>query len=323
MTEDTTTRAGHRRRHQRLDRITLTGLSAYGHHGVLAEEREAGQQFSIDVTLHVDVSAAAAGDDLRRTVNYAEVAEDVVDVITGPPVDLIETVAVMVAERVLARDGVAAVDVTVHKPYAPIPVPFSDVTVHVHRRADEATPGPAAGGQDSDREAREIVIALGANLGDTRQTLHDAVTELDRHPRVDVAAVSPLLRSTAVLEPGASPQPDYLNAVVVVSTDLPPREVLALCQGIELGHGRRRTERWGARTLDLDIIAAGELRSQEVDLVIPHPRAHERPFVLAPWARLDPGAVLPGHGPVADLPAAGDDDLHWVADDWWAREADR
>ncbi|MEE6281970.1 2-amino-4-hydroxy-6-hydroxymethyldihydropteridine diphosphokinase [Georgenia sp. MJ170] len=292
-----------------LDRITVTRISAFGYHGVLAEEREAGQQFGVDVTLHLDVAAAAAGDDLTRTVNYADVASDVVAVITGPPVDLIETVAVAIADRALAYDGVVAVDVTVHKPYAPIPVPFDDVTVQVHRRARQ------------DR-TREVVVALGANLGDARQTLHNAVTELDRHARVAVSAVSPLLRSTAVVLPGSPPQPDYLNAVAALSTDLPPRELLALCQGIELGHGRRRTTRWAPRTLDIDIIASGDLRRDDDDLVIPHPRAHERPFVIAPWLRLDPAAVLPGHGPVAGLPAASGEGLEWLTGTWWSREAE-
>ena len=192
--DDTRTGAGPHsgRRRRRLDRISLTGISAFGHHGVLPEEREAGQQFNVDVTLHLDVSAAAAADDLDRTVNYADVAQDVVDVITGPAVDLIETVAVTIAERTLARGGVEAVDITVHKPYAPIPVPFTDVTVQVHRRAEDVAPvvDVAASG--------EAVISLGANLGDARATLQAAITELDRHPRVRVTGVSPLLRSAVL-----------------------------------------------------------------------------------------------------------------------------
>ncbi|MCM3660243.1 2-amino-4-hydroxy-6-hydroxymethyldihydropteridine diphosphokinase [Georgenia satyanarayanai] len=286
------------------DRITLTGLRARGRHGVLAAERELGQEFSADVVLHLDTRAAAAGDDLTRTVNYAEVAREVVDVLAGPPVDLVETVAATIAERVLAHPRVLAVDVTVHKPQAPVPVPFADVTVHVHRRADDAD------------GARDVVVALGANLGDVRATLAAALTQLAQHPRVTVAAVSPLLRSQALTLPGAGPQPDYLNAVAVLRTDLPPRELLALCQGLELGHGRVRGERWGARPLDLDLVAAGALTWQDADLTLPHPRAHERAFVLAPWARVQPEAVLPGLGPVAEL-AADLGPVDWVAENWW------
>lgn len=290
------------------DRITLTGLRARGRHGVLPAERELGQEFSADVVLHLDTREAAEGDDLTATVNYADVAQDAVDVLSGPPADLVETVAARIAERALRHPRVVAVDVTVHKPQAPIPVPFADVTVHVHR-AKEA----------GDGGARDVVVALGANLGDARATLAAALTALDRHPRVAVAAVSPLLRSTAVVRPGAPPQPDYLNAVAVLRTDLPLRELLALCQGIELGHGRVRTERWDARPLDLDLVAAGSLTWQDADLTLPHPRAHERGFVLAPWARVVPDAVLPGHGPVAELAARCGDPGQWVAEDWWDR----
>ncbi|WP_413452022.1 2-amino-4-hydroxy-6-hydroxymethyldihydropteridine diphosphokinase [Georgenia phoenicis] len=284
------------------DRITLSGLRARGRHGVLAAERELGQEFSADVVLHLDTREAAAGDDLSATVNYAEVAREVVDVLAGPPVDLVETLAATIAERALAHPRVLAVDVTVHKPQAPVPVPFADVTVHVHRRADDGE--------------REVVLALGGNLGDVRATLAGALTQLDRHPRVTVAAVSPLLRSAALTLPGGGPQPDYLNAVAVLRTGLPPRELLALCQGIELGSGRVRGERWGARTLDLDLVASGALTWQDAELTLPHPRAHERGFVLAPWARVQPEAVLPGHGRVAEL-AAGLGPVDWVAETWW------
>lgn len=123
------------------------------------------------------------------------------------------------------------------------------------------------------------------------------------------------------MAPGAAPQPDYLNAVAVLRTGLPPRELLALCQGIELAHGRVRTERWEARPLDLDLVAAGDLTWADADLTLPHPRAHERAFVLAPWARVAPDAVLPGHGRVAELAARTGGDVEWVAEHWW--EADR
>ena len=126
------------------------------------------------------------------------------------------------------------------------------------------------------------------------------------------------LRSPAQLLPGAPEQPDYLNAVAILDTSLPLRELLALCQGVELAHGRVRAERWGPRPLDLDIIAAGPATWHDADLTVPHPRAHERSFVLAPWARIDPAAVLPGHGRVAEL-AAATGDLDWVATDWWQR----
>jgi len=116
-----------------LDRIELRGLSGRGRHGVLAHERALGQRFAADVTLHLDTRAAAASDDLTRTVDYGAVAQEVVAVITGEPVDLVETLAQRIADVALGHDRVQAVDVTIHKPEAPITVPFDDVVVTIHR----------------------------------------------------------------------------------------------------------------------------------------------------------------------------------------------
>jgi len=120
---------------EHLDRIAVRGVTATGHHGVFDFEKREGQTFVVDVVLGVDTREAAATDDLARTVNYAEVAADVVALIVGEPVDLIETLAQQVADACLARDGVEAVEVTVHKPEAPVGVAFGDVTVTITRTA--------------------------------------------------------------------------------------------------------------------------------------------------------------------------------------------
>ncbi len=115
------------------DRITLTGVRVRAHHGVYDFEREQGQEFVIDVSVAVDLSAAASGDDLGATVHYGELAEAVVAAVERDPVDLIETVAERVAAVALAYPAVDEVEVTVHKPEAPIPVPFTDVAVTIVR----------------------------------------------------------------------------------------------------------------------------------------------------------------------------------------------
>ncbi|MFC6237044.1 dihydroneopterin aldolase [Longivirga aurantiaca] len=120
---------------EHLDRIAVRGLSATGHHGVFDFEKREGQTFVVDVVLGVDTREAAATDDLARTVHYAEVAADVIALIEGEPVDLIETLAQQVADACLARDGVEAVEVTVHKPEAPVGVAFGDVAVTITRLA--------------------------------------------------------------------------------------------------------------------------------------------------------------------------------------------
>jgi len=116
-----------------VDRITLTGVTAVGYHGVFDFERRDGQPFVVDAVLHTDFTKAAQTDDLQYTAHYGEVAELITKHIEGEPLNLIEALAVRIAEGILANYSVAAVDVTVHKPKAPIEVPFGDVTVSVHR----------------------------------------------------------------------------------------------------------------------------------------------------------------------------------------------
>lgn len=121
------------------DSITLTGLRAFAHHGVFDFEREAGQEFVIDVTVSLDLRPAAGGDELSATMHYGELAEAVVAAVERDPVDLIETVAERIADVVLANERAEAVRVTVHKPSAPITVPFTDVAVTIERTQADST----------------------------------------------------------------------------------------------------------------------------------------------------------------------------------------
>lgn len=115
------------------DRITLTGLRVTGRHGVFAHERRDGQEFVVDAALEVDTAAAAAADDLAQTIDYGALAQRLADIVAGPPVRLIETLAAQLAEACLSDERVAAATVTVHKPQAPIPLQFEDVAVTIRR----------------------------------------------------------------------------------------------------------------------------------------------------------------------------------------------
>jgi dihydroneopterin aldolase/2-amino-4-hydroxy-6-hydroxymethyldihydropteridine diphosphokinase len=154
--------------------------------------------------------------------------------------------------------------------------------------ADATDPG-------ADPAEVEVVLALGANLGDRAQTLRAAVRELDATPGLRVLAVSAPVETDPV---GGPDQPDYVNAVVIAGTTLSPDELLAACHRVEADHCRERVVRWGARTLDVDLVAygepgsAGEVRRNAPELTLPHPRAHERAFVLAPWHQVRPQARL-------------------------------
>lgn len=116
-----------------LDEITLTGLTVFGYHGVFDHERRDGQEFTIDLTLHLPLAAAAASDDVADTVHYGELADRVAAIVAGEPVNLIEKLAERIADAVLEDDRVKMVFVTVHKPHAPIAQTFSDVSVTVRR----------------------------------------------------------------------------------------------------------------------------------------------------------------------------------------------
>jgi 2-amino-4-hydroxy-6-hydroxymethyldihydropteridine diphosphokinase len=151
--------------------------------------------------------------------------------------------------------------------------------------------------------ARSVVLALGSNLGDRRDILQGCVDAIAAIPEVQVMAVSPVYETAPV---GGPPQPDYLNAVLIARTTLPSRALLDRLHEIEAAFDRERSVRWGPRTLDIDIITVGGEVSDDPDLTLPHPRAHERAFVLAPWHDVDPDAVLPGHGSVAALLAVAD-----------------
>lgn len=151
---------------------------------------------------------------------------------------------------------------------------------------------------------RRAALSLGSNSGDRLAHLQAAAASLTGAVEVDVVAVSPVVETDPV---GGPDQADYLNAVVVVDTTLTPEDLLALAHRIEDAAGRAREVRWGPRTLDVDVLAVGDLTRSTADLQLPHPRAHERAFVLQPWRRVDPDFVLVGHGRVADLAdAVGD-----------------
>ncbi|MGW5866349.1 2-amino-4-hydroxy-6-hydroxymethyldihydropteridine diphosphokinase [Streptomyces sp. NPDC055239] len=147
---------------------------------------------------------------------------------------------------------------------------------------------------------KRAVISLGSNLGNRLETLQGAIDALEDTPGLRVKAVSPVYETEPWgVDPGS--QPSYFNAVVVVKTTLPPSSLLERAHAIEEAFHRVRDERWAARTIDVDIVSYADIVSDDPVLTLPHPRAHERAFVLAPWHDVEPEAQLAGRGAVADL----------------------
>ncbi len=142
----------------------------------------------------------------------------------------------------------------------------------------------------------KVVIALGSNVGDTNSHLHHAISELAKS--MTIVALSSFYKTAPV---GGPPQEDYLNAVLIGQCEMDPLDLLVAMQEIEAMAGRTREIQWGPRTLDLDLILYGESAITEPHLELPHPRAHERAFVLEPWLEIDPDGFLPGHGQIRDL----------------------
>lgn len=142
----------------------------------------------------------------------------------------------------------------------------------------------------------KAVVALGANIGNPKESLDIAIALLQQS--TEVTAVSSYYLTAPV---GGPPQPDYLNAVCILESELPALDLLSLLQGIEKSLGRERIQRWGARTIDLDLIQYGALVSHSKELELPHPRAHARRFVLEPWCEIDADAILLTHGRVDQL----------------------
>ena len=149
------------------------------------------------------------------------------------------------------------------------------------------------------------VLALGSNLGDRETTLREAVRDIGELDGVTVLRASGIVETPALKPEGVDEDaPAYLNAVVAVRSALAPQALLAALNGIEQAHGRVRDVRWGDRTLDIDIVTFGGQVLATDDLTLPHPRAKDRAFVLAPWLDVEPNAVLPGAGRVDELLAA-------------------
>lgn len=369
-----------------LDVIALRGITAEAVHGVLEKEWNAPQTFTVDLLLWVDTDCAALSDDIADTVSYAEIAEKAHAILVGPSVRLIETLGHKIADVALEDSRVRGVEVIVHKPEAPIDVPFTDVSVTI-RKGDiplpfvaasnvvppsapdfdedvppapsaPSTPSDAVASQEEESSAsdsdkpvqlhspaapqqpataselvvntaeeseaaqgeeptqdeldaasapRAVVLALGGNLGNVPVTLKRAIDEISSWDGVEITQVSPLVRTRAVLRPGQEPQPDYWNAVALGMLSMAPLDLLDRIHELEARLGRVRHEVWGSRTIDIDIIQIEGVTSDDPRLTLPHPRAHQRAFVLSPWLMAQPKAELSGFGAAAELIAQAPD----------------
>jgi dihydroneopterin aldolase/2-amino-4-hydroxy-6-hydroxymethyldihydropteridine diphosphokinase len=251
------------------DHIYVNGLRLMALVGVLPHERDALQPVQIDVDLEVDLSEAGVTDNLDDTANYGEISNAIAEVVRTSSDTLLERLAARIADRVLHFDHVEVADVMVTKLRPPIPEDLVSSAVRIVRsRVDMSVPA-----------RHRAIVALGSNLGDRAAYLRFGLERLS-----NVVSQSQVFETDPV--GGPDNQGPYLNMVAVVDTDLDPFAMLRRLLQIESEAHRVRVERWGPRTLDLDLLFYDDYTIESEELTVPHPRFAERRFVLEPLSEV-------------------------------------
>ena len=256
-----------------MDVIEVKGLKVRAFHGVMKEEQIDGQDFYLDIKLYYDITNASHMDDLDEAVDYAACSHLAAEAFAEETFHLIEAAAEHVARRLLYHFArIRRLELTVHKPQAPIGRAFSDVCIRVTR------------------EWHTVYLSVGSNMGDKEAYIRDAFASLAKHPDIRNAVLSRLIET----EPyGPVVQDDFLNGAICLETLLGPESLLELLHELEAQAGRERKEHWGPRTLDLDILFYDKLVYESGDLIIPHVDLENRMFVLVPLAQMCPNLRHP------------------------------
>lgn len=256
-----------------MDYIEIDKLKIFCNHGVYDEEKANGQNFYVSARLYTDTAKAACNDDLNFSVNYAEACHKITAFLKNNNFDLIETVANRLCDYLLAEyEIIRAIELTIHKPEAPIGLPFSDVSVTIKRHWEIA------------------YIALGGNIGDSEAILNDACQKIVQNPHIRLKKRSSFIVTAPY---GEVEQDDFLNGCIEIETYYSPYELLDYLHLVEKEAHRERLVHWGPRTLDLDIILFGDEIINTETLVIPHKDMQNRDFVLKPLCEIAPYAYNP------------------------------
>lgn len=276
------------------DCITVRDISFYGYHGVLPEERQKGQEFLTTVKIYTDMRRAAETDDLQEAVDYSQAVETVQEIITGSPVNLLETLAGRIAAGLTEIPGVAEAEVEVSKPRPPLAAVTGRAGVSIRRRRTEESTNKM-----SPAKLATAYIGLGSNLQDRLAYLNKAVELLQENGNIKITALSSIYETDPV---GGPLQSRYLNSVAEIETNLAPEQLLQVTKDIENKLGRTREEHWGPRFIDLDILTFGNITRDTDTLQLPHPLIKERWFVLVPLCEIAPHLIPPGYDePVSEL----------------------
>ena len=256
-----------------MDKIHIKDLEIIGFHGAIPEEKVLGQKFVLSFELDVDLRQAGKNDDLTKTVHYGELAQKVEEEFTKTSYDLIEKAAEEICDFVLLNYPlVKKVKLLLKKPWAPTRKHVEYVAVEIERKWNK------------------VYIAAGSNLGDKEETLKEAIDKIDKRKDCVVTKVSNFYTTDPV---GYEDQDQFVNCVFEINTLQTPSELMDTLLEVEKDFKRERIIRWGPRTLDLDIIFYNDIISYDEHILIPHPRAHERQFVMKPMCDINPYYVHP------------------------------
>ena len=256
-----------------MDKIHIKDLEIIGFHGAIPEEKVLGQKFVLSFELDFDLRQAGKNDDLTKTVHYGELAQKVEEEFTKTSYDLIEKAAEEICEFVLLNYPlVKKVKLLLKKPWAPTRKHVEYVAVEIERKWNK------------------VYIAAGSNLGDKEETLKEAIYIIDKRKDCVVTKVSNFYTTDPV---GYEDQDQFVNCVFEINTLQTPSELMDTLLEVEKDFKRERIIRWGPRTLDLDIIFYNDIISYDEHILIPHPRAHERQFVMKPMCDINPYYVHP------------------------------
>ncbi|WP_297422509.1 2-amino-4-hydroxy-6-hydroxymethyldihydropteridine diphosphokinase [Clostridium sp.] len=256
-----------------MDKMYIKDLELFGFHGVFEEEKKLGQKFILSFELELDLKLAGKTGDLTKSVHYGELCEKVEEEFNRQNYDLIETVTLNLADFILNEYKIiSGVKVFLKKPWAPIKKHLDTVEIMIERRRHKA------------------YIGLGSNMGDKERYLEAAINKISKEKNIDLKKQS----SFIITKPwGYLEQEDFVNAVIEIETTLEAEELMELLLKIEEELNRERTIKWGPRTIDLDIIMYDSVVSSDEKVVLPHPRMHEREFVLKPLNEIAPYLMHP------------------------------
>lgn len=256
-----------------MDKILIKDLEVYAYHGVNIEEKNLGQKYLISLELYMDLKEAGKKDDLNSTVNYGDLCIEVEKLFKSERYDLIEAAAESVANFILTKyDKVQRVKVKLKKPSAPIPCSLDYAAVEI------------------DRTWHIAYIGLGSNLGDKKKNLKDAIEEIKESKFNKITKTSEIYETKPV---GYTDQDNFLNCAIEIKTLLTPIELIQFLLEAEKKLKRERIVRWGPRTIDLDVLLYDNIITSVEEIVIPHPRMHERLFVLEPLSKIAPYIMHP------------------------------